>query len=258
MAARYCDNCGQPVLRTDTTCWHCGVKLAPSSSEEAPPTTTQDVTLSQRSPNAPLYAALTAVVAVALLLVTASLGRRPLLLQGISGGAADWVALRDGDGSYSIRLPAGWSWLQATNRANQTDLAERIAAGQQLQVGLDPIAQALDDVDIMLLADDGDSFLILGRSIRLADVPITDLLAALHAESFPTTTISHISAITNEAGQAAALLAVIQKDPALECRQLILPAAAQGYLAATCTPAGQMGEQEALFMTMLTSLQIRD
>ena len=133
-----------------------------------------------------------------------------------------------------------------------------MAASQPLQVALDPMAQVIDDADILLLADDGESFLILGRSSRLAGVAVPDLLAALREESFPTATISAASAVTNEASQPAALLAVMQEEPPLECRQLILPAEARGYLAAACTPAGQMGDQEALFTTMLTSLQTHD
>lgn len=261
MAARYCDNCGRPVLQTDSTCWHCGVKLASSgagNSQPPAPRPAGKAAPTERAPHALLYAALTAVVAVALLFVTASLGRRPLLLQGLSGGTADWVALRAQDGSYDIAVPADWSWQQATSHAAQEDLAMRIAASRPLQVALNPVAQIIDEADILLLAHNGDSFLILGRSSRLAGVSVTDLVGALRNESFPTATISQTSAVANEAGQPAALLVVTQEEPPLECRQLILPGTEQGYLAAACAPARQSGEQEALFMTMLSSLQIRD
>lgn len=261
MATRTCDTCNQPVLRTDVTCWHCGAKLAPlppGSAEEPGSRPSSAATAKPRAPHALLYAGLTAAVALALLLVTAALGRRPLLLQGVTGGAGDWVALRAADGGYQINLPADWSWQQARDATSEAELLARREAEPRLQVGLAPLAGLLEQEALLLLAADETAFLLLARSPDLAQLAIPDFVAAVQADSFSGSSVRTATATANDAGQPAALLDVGQESPALRCRQLVLPGQRWGYLAAACAPEGQSGAYADTFATMLDSLQTRD
>lgn len=261
MASRTCDNCGQPVLRTDVTCWHCGAKLAPaapSSSAAADARPSASTTDTPRAPHALLYAGLTTAVALALLLVTATLGRRPLLLQGVTGGAGDWVALRAMDGSYQINVPAGWSWQQAQDQASGAELLVRQEGEPRLQVALAPLSGLLEQEELLLLATDEAAFLLLARSPNLAQLAIPDFVAAVQTESFNSSTVHTATATTNDRSQPAALLDVSQVTPALHCRQLVLPGERWGYLAAACAPEEQSGAYAERFATMLGSLQARD
>ncbi len=213
---------------------------------------------SARSPYTLLYVALTAVIGLALLAVTASLGRRPLLLQGVIGSAGDWVALRSSDGRYSIEIPADWTWLQAQNATSRATLADRLQHEPRLQSALAPLTDLIGDEEVLLLAENGSSFLILARSPSFAHVAVPDFLSALRAESFPTSTFATTTAVENDTGQAAALLEVHQSDSQLSCRQMVLPAPRSGYLAAACTGPQQIETHQELFVTMLTSLQVRN
>lgn len=256
MATRYCETCGQPVLGTDNTCWHCGAALGPIPIASASPDATKPFT-PPRAPYAALYAGLTGVIALALLLVTVSLGRRPLLLQGVTGGAGDWVALSGSGGRYRVHVPANWTWLQAKDAPSQEALAERVAANEQMRVALAPLAERLSGSELLLLAESEEAFLLLSRSPTLAGLDADDLASALRQETFPNSTISEISVIANEADQQGTLLNVEQRDPALRCRQLVLPGEARGYLATACT-ADLSGAQDDVFLTLLGSLHIRE
>lgn len=262
MATRYCETCGQPVLRTDAACWHCGAKLAPvpapdAAQHDAAGQTAAAAARPAREPYALVYAGLAAAVAVALLLITTSLGRRPLLLQGVTGGAGDWVALSGPGGHYRANIPAHWSWQQAQDGAARTALAERAAADPVLDGALMPLAGFISDIELLLLAEDGGAFFLLGRSPNLAGLELGALESALRAEVFSSSTITRIESLTTDAGQVGLALDVEQAQPAQWCRQLVLPGEAWGYLAAACTAAPDSTANE-LLQTLLLALQIRD
>jgi hypothetical protein len=98
----HCPNCSQPVLGSDTICWHCGWQLPERKTKKPEPETIRKAEEQRPFPLSAviIYTALTIAVIMATLLVMRSLGQKPL----DAGGA---------------EAQPGRGWVSATNQ-NQT------------------------------------------------------------------------------------------------------------------------------------------
>lgn len=115
-----CENCGQTVQASDARCWHCGAVLAGNQAEmphldeqgalTAPaPAAKQDISLTAVA----LYATLTLISLLFIILLVRSLANRPLLLPNPHfARPAGWQTISDEAEQFILSLPADWVWQE--------------------------------------------------------------------------------------------------------------------------------------------------
>lgn len=263
-----CDNCGRPVLETDTVCWHCGRQLPerprPRASRPAFPgkQASQPATTAYDLRAIAVYGALTLAVIIGLLWVMSSLGRRPLLVRSAGSGVGpDWVIVTDGALRYTLSLPPGWEWLDVPFRQQQAVLEQLRERQPYLDLAMSPLARAAGDVKTLAVSLPPQNpeeieplpFVIIGDSARLGGLQPQQALdlAAETAAVFEQTIDDRI------AGQAQARFATLDADNAYQCRHLFVTDAREtGYLVAACAPQSDFGRLERDLKTILDSFQL--
>lgn len=257
-AARTCDNCGQPVLISDRTCWHCGARLAPRDRQPADPQTGEETAGEVPLMQTLFYAVLLGATVLALLLVIRSLGRQPRLSGDFDAGMIPKVTLFGGGGAYSIDVPAEWeAWYFPQENRGQGVNAAALAADERFAQGLQPLLDLSADGELLLLAQSDADYLGIARSERLGQLAIEDVLAAVNGDTFAASPVSAAAASRTGQGAAAAALTLDQRSPAQRCRQYFLPFAEGAYLAAVCTSPQRFTAQADLYEAILQSLTVR-
>ncbi|HIP70056.1 MAG TPA: hypothetical protein EYH05_01515 [Anaerolineae bacterium] len=115
-----CENCGQTVQATDARCWHCGAALSGKPADGLrlddqgtlmvpSPVEKQDISLTAVT----LYAALTLITLLLIILLVRSLANRPLLLPNPHfTRPTGWQTLRNEAEQFILSLPADWVWQE--------------------------------------------------------------------------------------------------------------------------------------------------
>lgn len=260
-ATRTCENCSQPVLQTDTRCWHCGTKLKQLEPETGfdgeQPHAEEEAAGEGPSLQILFYAAMTAVTALALLLVIRSLGQQPRLSARFVLDDDSVMELTAPDGSFSIDVPPGLVWYFPQSKRGQGTAAAQMVNDPLFEAALQPLLDLASDEQMLLLAQAESGFLAVARSEQLGQLTVENVVGSLANEPFPGGAVLSTSAGSNRAGSQLAMITLEQEDPPLRCRQYFLPNSAGAYLAAICAGPGQFEQQSAEFETILNSLAIR-
>jgi hypothetical protein len=260
---RRCENCGQPVLQSDVTCWHCGVKLLRQAVEPTFPareTGVQDQ--EQKGPEVPpmqilFYALLTAFIAFALLFVLRSLGKQPRLAANFAIEDTPAMELFAPDGSFSIEVPPEIVWYFPRAQKEQGAQAAQMANNPQFEAALQPLYGLASDGQLLLLAQAEAGTLTVARSERLGQLTVEEVVRSLPDESFAEGAILVTNNGNNREGSNLALVTLERDNPPQLCRQVFLPDSDGAYLAAICAERDQFNEQSAVIDAILTSLTIR-
>lgn len=266
---RKCENCGQPVLQSDVTCWHCGLQLPPPEAEPIfPAEEMEDLDDEQGGSDGSyfqilFYAVLTAVIALALLLLIRSLGKQPRLAAGFELDDTPAMELFAPDGSFSIEVPPELVWYFPQAKRGQGEEAAQMAGNPQFEAALQPLYGLASDGQLLLLAQAESGILVVGRSGQLGQLTVEEVVGSLASEHFPEGAVLVTKKGNNRAGSKLAIATLEQEDPPRVCRQVFLPDAgsanlAKGaYLAAICADPDQFNEQSTIIDAILTSLTIR-
>jgi hypothetical protein len=118
------------VQASDARCWHCGAALAGKQAGEphlddqgtlvvSSPEAKQDISLTAVS----LYAALTLICLLAIILLVRSLASRPLLLPNPNfARPAGWQIVNDEAEQFILSLPADWVWQEGEPAVTPPDI----------------------------------------------------------------------------------------------------------------------------------------
>lgn len=271
-----CENCGNPVLATDTVCWHCGRQLPQKPQPKPSPTkrlrrftppstrladTEAAVTQPYDLRAIAIYGLLTLVILLLLLLTMQSLSRRPLLVAGADLRlGADWTAVTDNDLNYTLSLPPGWQWLDSKFRQQQALLDETAAAEPNIAWSLSPLGAGVNDLELLAIGflpqppDDRQpmTFVAIGRSQQLAVLTPQQALALI--ADHPLVTAS--ATAEPFAGQAQARFGLLSSNQQMQCRSLYTAAAEAAYLVATCAPQSSFARFQRDLDNILNSFQL--
>ncbi|MCA9934804.1 MAG: hypothetical protein H6662_12825 [Ardenticatenaceae bacterium] len=265
-----CENCGQPVLSTDTVCWHCGWKLATEVKAEPPPTEKPRKVLAAQPTQAnnaepyqltaiAVYGTLTLLLIVALLLVMRSLGRQPLVTVNADTRLGNrWIPVTGTDQSFTLDLPQGWAWLDVADGQFATTLAESV----RWETAVYPLHAIAEDADLLLLAGSGDTvsaddgFVVVARSQRLS-VLTPEQAQQMVSQSGEEVEVVNTAVSTNlnRAPQAQFTLHLLVSNESLRCQQLFVPQDDAAYLAAACAGDGRYPSLSSSFADILASFQ---
>lgn len=272
-----CENCGNPVLATDTVCWHCGQQLPKKSQPKPSPirrlrgfrppsTRLADAEAAVAQPYdlraIAIYGLLTLLILLLLLLTMQSLGRRPLLVAGADLRlGADWTAVTDNELNYTLSLPSGWQWLDSTFRQQQALLDEVASTEPSIGWSFSPFAESAEDLELLAIAflpQSPDSpepmtFVAIGRSRQLAALTppqVLDLLAEQPVTIVGTATVEPFP------GQPQARFGLLSDTRQMQCRSLFTAATETAYLAAACAPQNSFGRIQRDLDSILNSFQL--
>jgi len=274
--AEACPNCGKPVLPGDTVCWHCGYAL-PRRPKTRPAEAPREATSARaraRGEVAPgattdydlralaIYGALTLAIILSLWLVMRALGRQPILVRSAGPDFnGQWMTVTDAELRYTLTLPANWQWFDAAYRGQTALLPDVIARQPYAGRALQPLGEAVGDVEILALAVDTPNlddpqpaaFAVVGRSARLAALDPQGALDLLGEQTLP---VSETDVDTHLAGQPQARFNVLDLPNAYHCRHLFTSDGATAYLVAACAPQSRYGTQRHELDDILRSFQL--
>jgi hypothetical protein len=259
---RTCDNCRRPVLDTDTVCWHCGWKLSPAapSPKELEPQAVEEEQESTLEAT-PLtliifYGGLTFLIIIALLWLINSLAQSPTIF-GESSQSSEWVTLTDPEQRFTIRVPTHWQWVFQDEIQAQPREGTLLENERWFPAAIAPLGSLVPEIEHIFTAGNESILLVIARSERLNRLTPEQTVASLTQESFPGLVIENARQAQNSAGEIVAIFTVTQENPALRCRQLLLPGPSTAYLAAACAAADDAAQFMDEFDLALDSLQLR-
>lgn len=242
-ASYSCDNCGQSVLETDDTCWHCGRRLSKKTTETADQARAAgaSTTTSLSLTTVGSYAAVTALVFLALLLLTWSLGERPLNLNGLP--RSGWQTTTDEDLSYALDLPQEWEWLDKSDGRQRIIFDTTLAANPQFQAIIAPIGQREATLELVAIATDtstngqvASSFLLVARDNGGKRLSAEQVVAYLQ-RSGNGIQVLEAKLVNDSTGRQGAELSIQVKSGAqeLHCLQRFVAGSSASYLVAACS-----------------------
>lgn len=259
---RTCDNCRRPVLDTDIVCWHCGWKLTPTAP---PPKKLKAQAAEEEQEQAlehtpmPLvifYGGLTLLVIIALLWLMNSLAQSPTIF-GEGPQTSEWVTLTDPDQRFTIRVPLHWQWFFQDELQTQTDDGRLLENEQWLAAAGAPLTSLVPDSEQIFMAGNESILLVISRSNRLNRLTAEQSVASLTQESFPGIVVEDARQAQNSAGEIVAMFTITQVNPALRCRQLLLPGQSTAYLVSACAANEDAAQFLDEFDLVLDSFQLR-
>ncbi|MCB8965407.1 MAG: hypothetical protein R3E31_18540 [Chloroflexota bacterium] len=266
-----CGNCGQPVLDTDTVCWHCGQALtATAVAKPAKPVNIMAAAEAEETlpfTAVAVYGTLTAVLIIAMLLVMHSLGQKPLVLVNPRTQArGEWLPVTAYDQQFTVDLPVEWVWLEA----DDPQFASLIASSDWWETAVYPLAAIAADADYRFVAmpdeidTPTDGFVVVMYSRRLGAVTAVQSIAlveqsdTLVAQSGTNFEIVDAGTETSFTGTEVARFLLVLPDAVgerLRCRQEFAPASNGSYVIAACAPEAKFGEFAPIFMDTVASFQ---
>ena len=265
---RRCEHCGQTVMATDKQCWHCGRTLShDSSSVVKPPQLATAVSDENATPMPPfttilLYAGLTAVALLILIVTTRAIGQAPLFIESRDNIApAGWQPFTDNQLQFTLNLPETWHLIDMTR------------APEAITLRSSPPLQAIDhtfdalvpDTQLLFLGtedtavfDNGSPvFVLVAHSRRLQQLPSDEVIAYSQAQLPENVTLSAVNQLEDSvAEQTGSLLFNIEQGEVLwRCLEQIGPGEDGVYLVLTCTSFAQYPRHQSDFEAILRSFQ---
>ncbi len=251
-----CENCGQTVQATDARCWHCGAALSGKQADElrlaeqgtmtiSSPAAKQDISLTAVS----LYAALTLICLLAIILLVRSLASRPLLLPNPNfARPAGWQTVSDDADQFILSLPVDWVWQEGDTAVTQPD-ANKINAMLQESI---PDWQLLG----MAQAPEIAGFVLITGSPGLPQMSARDTAVFLtqHLPQGTVTAVEEKEGI-GDTFVIATRLTVSGATGELTCQLQAVPAADQMFWLVGCVPGDTAVNVRADLENILLSFQ---
>jgi hypothetical protein len=277
--AERCENCGNPVLVTDTVCWHCGWQLPQRPRPKAAAggrsfnlnLPAPLLAAAERETAAPepyqwraiaVYGLLTMTIIVALVVVMHALGRRPLLVSSANLRlGANWTAVTDNQLRYTLSLPPDWQWLDGAFRQQQGVVDDLVRREPVIAWSLTPLGRLGGELAILAVgslpqlpeSEERLTFVVVGHSPQLGELPPQAALAQL-AEHVPP--ISGAELVEALPGQPQARFGLLDDGRGYQCRMLFSPQATAAYVLAACAPQERFGLVQGDLNKILDSFQL--
>lgn len=260
-----CENCGQPALESDTTCWHCGEPLPGREQEQLEKVQVKEHWGPVTSPSTlAIYLASTVFVIVAALLVMRSIGQEPLVQVRLgTRPPPDWRTFTQADQLFTLDMPGDWRSLDWTVPEQASEIEALTNSSDLFRSGLEPWNTEVDDMDLIFLALDPDEeielqnpFMVVGRSNTLSRLSYDGAMkylggsdyAVLEFEMVDDFDKSHLSVLVD-------IPVGVNESDTLRCRQQFVGNRHDAVIVATCVQAGRFALHEALFASALSAFQ---
>jgi hypothetical protein len=267
-----CENCGRAALDTDDTCWHCGQPLPGRQNLTRRRPRARESWTRDAGPGAiATFGALTLLVAVALILAMAYLGRQPQLQVRLGTRTPpDWTFLAPADRAFALTLPDDWSWLDSADPGSAAELAALLEQQPRLDLATHPFGAESDDMRILFAAGDplaggtDRPFLTVAVSPLLNRLTYQEALDFLVASDYDILALrfvddfdkSHLAILvdtplegTESQGQPAS---------AIRCQQQFVLGRRQSLLLTLCAPPDRFDAYSFTFDGILASFQHLD
>jgi len=258
-----CERCGQTVLETDIVCWHCGWRLPrpePKKPASAKAIAAEEEPLSLSA--VVIYAALTLVTVVAIVLVTWSLEQKPFFVTNPESSLEPgWVPITDQEQQFTLNIPSRWQWFEKQNEGQQSGF-EALAKNDQLRAAVAPLANIAADTEVLLVALHDTTaeglappgFVVVARSVDSRQVSSEQTLNQIRQNDGNLLNAEITEGFTGQ-NQVDILLDIDGVDSPFRCRERLAQGPQAGYLVAACTPRAGYPRYRSEFEAMVISFQ---
>ena len=259
-----CERCGQTALETDTVCWHCGWRFSQQEPKKSASKTkaiaAEEEPLSLSA--VAIYAALTLIILLAIMLVTRSLEHKPLFLANPETSLeSGWVPVTDQEQQFTLNIPSQWQWFEKENEEQQSSF-NVLAKNDQFRAAVAPLANIAADTEVLLVALDDTTaeslappgFLVVARSVDFRQLSSEQTLNQVRQNAANLLDAEITESFTGQ-NQVDILLDVDSADSPLRCRERLIQGSQAGYLVAGCTPRAGYPRYRNEFEAMVASFQ---
>ena len=260
-----CENCGEPAMPSDATCWHCGQPLKNGAAKSVDVVTSADTWRETRNTiNVIPYLIITIVVIVAAILIMSMIGRKPLLQMALGATIPNgWKSVSPADNEFFVYLPEGWRFWDGANADQVQEFESRMREDDNLTLGAHPFGAEVEDLEILFLAqeenvpeDQAGLFLVFGKSHTLGELTYVEASNYLNASDYR---IRGTRLVEDFDKSNLDILIDTPLDDgtgdSLRCRQSFILGSEEAMLVAVCSPEVRYPAQEYQMLTLLESFQ---
>lgn len=260
-----CERCGQTALETDTVCWHCGWRFSqqepkkPASKIKAIAGEEESLSLSAVA----IYAILTLITLLAIMLVTRSLEQKPLFLANPETPLEPgWVPITDQAQQFTLNIPSQWQWFEKEDEEQQSSF-DALAKNDQFRAAVAPFTNIAADTEVLLVAQNDTTaessappgFLVVARSVDFRQLPSEQTLNQVRQNAANLLNAEITESFTGQ-NQVVILIDVDSVDSLLRCRERLIHGPQAGYLVAGCTPRSDYPRYRSEFEAIVASFQL--
>lgn len=241
-----CERCGQTALETDTVCWHCGWRFP--KQEPRKPGPKVKVGVDEEQPlslsAAAVYAVLTLVTVVAIMLVTRSLNQKPFFITNPEISLRPgWTPITDQEQNFTLNIPSQWLWFERQNGEQRATFDAMLAGNDQFHTAVAPLKNIASDTEILLIATEDTGaenpappgFLVVARSTALKQLSTEEVLGLIRQDAGNLLNVEIAESFTG-GNEVDVLLETGSNDNTLRCHERLIQGQQAGYLVAGCTP----------------------
>jgi hypothetical protein len=260
-----CDQCGEPALATDSTCWHCGQPLAGRERLNVDVKTAADSWRGTDNTNAVVaYGIMTALVIVAALVVMGMMGSRPMLQIAVGTQTPEeWKSISPADNAFFVNLPEEWDVWDGADEDQSESLDRRLSEDAYLTLGTHPFGAEVDDMEIRFIAQDENAvnelpglFLVVANSQVLAGLSYEEAIQFLSKSEYQ---LRRVEIVDNFDKSNLSISVETPLDDgegdSLRCRQQYILGNESVMLVAVCSPEIRYQAQEHNILNILDSFQ---
>ena len=202
-----CEKCGQTILQTDATCWHCGAenkqrgqKRKPTTAENgrghlstttavsASSTTAVEDELEPVSLTAvSAYTVFTLICFFALLIIVRNLSAQPLfLINPELDREPDWQTITDSNLQFTLNIPPSWTFIENEGALPTGAFAEQMTQYQANETFLQLEKNIAGDVVpySLIYKENSSAYLIIVGSIGLQSASNTQIMELVEGSTW--------------------------------------------------------------------------
>ena len=260
-----CENCGQPALASDSTCWQCGEPLPGREQQSSVKVQAKERWGPATSPTTlVIYLASTLIVIVAALLVMRSIGRQPLVqLRLGTRPPPGWQVVTQHDKLFALDLPGNWRWLDRADPEQASEIEALMQRNDLYRSGLEPWSSGVVDMSVLFLAFDPQNhsdvaaaFIVIGRSKTLSRLSYDGAQQYLESGEYPILDVAMVDDFDkSHLGVLVDIPGLSGETDTLRCKQQYVHRQEGAIVVAGCAPASQFGANETLFTYSLAGFQ---
>ncbi len=208
------------------------------------------------------YTGITALILVALLVITWFLGGRPLNLN--SPPPKGWRIIADETMSYAVDTPPGWEWLEKSNERKHDLFADTITSNPQfLAIGA-PFAEPGASLELIAVAiesaTDGPQsshFFTIARDISGRAVTLEGIIVLLERRGDEIDVLAS-NLVDRPDGRRTSEISIEFRSgsPALRCVQQVVVGTQASYLLTACSQRDRYPVAADDLHTMISSFRI--
>lgn len=256
----HCENCGQPALASDSTCWQCG-ELLPGREESSLENVSakegwQDsISLTSLG----FYLGSTLAAIIIFFLAAYALGQSPLIQVELGDRPpSQWALITNADQSMALWLPDNWVWYDKAERIHRAEFA-RLAETRPV------FHLAGSDMELIFIASESDPldknsypFLAVERSAALNRLNDEELVMSIPEEDGD---INVLDVKVVETLDKSHIRLDVEADTgyggleSIRCWQHIVRGHTDSIVVSLCAPAGEFIVYQSIFETILGSFQ---